>query len=130
LNDEHVTRTVVATTRGCVPAMQEKLQDKGAQVLVLPGPGGRVSLGRLLVRLGKRGALHVLCEGGGEMAAAMLRAKLVDEVWMFVAPCVIGGREAVPAFGGFGWSLSGAPKLKFISFERVGDDVLIRGRPV
>lgn len=93
------------------------------------GASRQVSLKRLLRRLGKRGLLHVLCEGGGEVAHSLIRSDLVDEYLFFVAPRVLGGTKAVPAVGGRGWSLAGTPRLRFTACERVGDDVMLRAVP-
>ncbi len=83
-------------------------------------------MGRLIHALGRMGLLHVLCEGGGELAAGLIRRRLVDELLLFVSPCIIGGRKAVPAVGGAGWLLSSKPELVFTGVERVGRDVLLR----
>jgi len=76
------------------------------------------------------GLLHVLCEGGGELAGNLVRARCVDEYFFFVAPRIIGGMRAVPAVGGRGWPLAGAPHLKIVECRRTGDDVLLRAVPL
>jgi riboflavin biosynthesis pyrimidine reductase len=53
----------------------------------------------------------------------------VDEFWFFYAPRILGGR-AVPGFGGAGWSLANAPRLRFDSVEQTGDDLWVRAFPV
>jgi diaminohydroxyphosphoribosylaminopyrimidine deaminase/5-amino-6-(5-phosphoribosylamino)uracil reductase len=80
-------------------------------------------------RLGKREILHVLCEGGGELAEGLLKARQVDELWIFVAPRIVGGRDAVRAVAGQGWPLASAPHVKIISREQVGEDLLIKAVP-
>ena len=101
----------------------------GAQVWALPIAAGRVSLPTLFRRLGALGLLHVVCEGGGELAAALIRARLVDEFWFFVAPRILGGKTALSAVGGPGWPLPSAPELVFTERRRVGRDLLIKARP-
>ena len=81
----------------------------------------------LLRKLGAGGALHVLCEGGGRLAAELLRAQLVDELLMFVAPKFLGG-DALPAVSG-GWKLAAAPAFELQSVARIGPDLLIRTKP-
>jgi len=129
LNDEHAQRTIVATTRHCSRARRERYRAKGACVWVLPQARGRVSLAQLFRRLGRFGLLHVLCEGGGTLAEELARAGLVDEYLFFVAPRLIGGRDAVPALGGHGWSLARAPQVRILEHVRTGSDLLIRARP-
>ena len=128
LNDEGRSRTIVATTRRCPAARCAAYEARGAQVWRLPATQGRVSLKALIHRLHKLGALHVLVEGGGELAAALLRTGCVDEVFWFVAPVAIGG-GGVPAIGGTGWPLTKAPRMEIVELRQVGADVMLRAMP-
>ncbi|MDP2989383.1 MAG: bifunctional diaminohydroxyphosphoribosylaminopyrimidine deaminase/5-amino-6-(5-phosphoribosylamino)uracil reductase RibD [Kiritimatiellota bacterium] len=128
--DGFQTQTIIATTRRCPVRRQTAWRATGAQVWVLPGSPGRVSLAALMKKLGHLGCLHVLCEGGGELAAALIRAGLVNEFRFFIAPRIIGGGKAPSAIGGAGWPLSAAPKLVFTECRRMGHDILIKARPM
>jgi len=98
-------------------------------VLSLPGRGGRVSLRRLLAALGQRGVASVLLEGGPTLAAAALREGLVDRVHVFLAPRLIGG-DGLPMLAPLGVRrLQGAPRLRWVGADRVGDDWLLRAVP-
>ncbi|MGH7763918.1 MAG: bifunctional diaminohydroxyphosphoribosylaminopyrimidine deaminase/5-amino-6-(5-phosphoribosylamino)uracil reductase RibD [Candidatus Dormibacteraceae bacterium] len=111
--------TLIATTRaGRVGA---------AEVLKLPaGADGRVSLPALLDELGKRMLLSVLVEGGGEVHGSFFAGHLVDKVYAYVAPAVIGGREAPGPVGGAGIGrLIDAIRLRDVDLTRLGDDTLI-----
>lgn len=111
--------TLIATTRaGRVGA---------AEVVKLPAAaGGRVSLPALLDELGRRNLLSVLVEGGGEVHASLFADHLVDKVHAYVAPRVIGGREAPGPVGGTGIEhLTDAVHLRDLDFTRLGDDMLI-----
>ena len=113
--------TLIATTRdGRVGA---------AEVVRFPASGeGRVDLGALLDELGKRGVLSLLVEGGGEVNSSFFRAGLVDKVQAYIAPIVIGGRDAPGPVGGGGVeSLGDAIRLREADTTKVGDDVLITG---
>ena len=127
--DGAASQTLLATTRRCLLSRRKACEAKGARVLVLPATGRGVSLTALLKSLRGLGVLHVLCEGGGELAGALLRANLVDEWVLFVAPVILGG-DAVPAVGGPGWRLAKAPRLTVVETRAVGVDVMIRLRPV
>jgi diaminohydroxyphosphoribosylaminopyrimidine deaminase/5-amino-6-(5-phosphoribosylamino)uracil reductase len=113
--------TLIATTKpGRVGA---------AEVLRLPaGPGGRVSLPALLDELGKRGTLSLLVEGGAEVHASFFADALVDKVYAYLAPRLIGGREAPGPLAGKGIDHLGASThLNELDFVRLGDDLLITG---
>lgn len=129
LSDRAAPRTILAVTRACPASRRRVCAAGGARVLVLPSHGGRVSLRALLDRLGDMGVLHVLCEGGGDVAASLVREKLVDEFLFVVAPRILGGAMAVPAFGGPGWRLARAPRLRFVECRAWGRDMLLRAVP-
>lgn len=70
---------------------------ESADVLAVPvGPTG-LDLAALLARLHERGVASVLCEGGGAVGASLLAGRLVDRLYLFVAPVLIG-EGGVPAF--------------------------------
>ena len=125
LTDEACGRTIVATTERCSGARARSYERTGAQVARLPVIGRRVSLPALMAALHERQIMRVLCEGGGELAAGLLEAGLVDEMILFMAPKVLGGR-AVNAVGGVGWPLAAAPQFVVESIERYGEDVALR----
>jgi len=127
-SDEASAQTILATTKRCSVSRQAEYAAKGVQVLVLPSAGQGVSLPSLMRTLHALGVMHVLCEGGGEMAGSLIKANLVDEVVMFVAPMFIGdgGKGSV---GGKGWILAKAPRLRIVETRMVGLDVMIRAKP-
>jgi diaminohydroxyphosphoribosylaminopyrimidine deaminase/5-amino-6-(5-phosphoribosylamino)uracil reductase len=98
-----------------------------AEVLRMPATDeGRVALPALLDELGKRGILSLLVEGGGEVHAAFLDEGLVDKVFAYIAPRLIGGREAPGAVGGLGVERpKDAIPLRNAEVIRLGDDFLI-----
>jgi diaminohydroxyphosphoribosylaminopyrimidine deaminase/5-amino-6-(5-phosphoribosylamino)uracil reductase len=82
-------------------AREDAFVDIGAKLIKIPGSPAGVDLTAALAALGTAGLTRVLVEGGGQLAAAMLRADLVDKVAWFHAPTVMGGDgwPAVQAFG-------------------------------
>jgi diaminohydroxyphosphoribosylaminopyrimidine deaminase/5-amino-6-(5-phosphoribosylamino)uracil reductase len=114
-------RVIVGST---LQANAKVLTDEAAErTLVMNGP-----LRKILRDLGKHDVMHVLCEGGGELAGSLVRAGLVDEFALFVAPSLFGG-DGVPMFGKAGWPLAGMPLLSFQTLEKCGKDVFIRALP-
>ena len=85
------------------------------------------SLGEALAALGAREVTSLLVEGGAELAAALLRAGLVDALALFIAPRLIGG-DGRPMLGPLGvGELAQAPVLLETSTRAVGPDVLVEG---
>ncbi|MDX2170704.1 MAG: bifunctional diaminohydroxyphosphoribosylaminopyrimidine deaminase/5-amino-6-(5-phosphoribosylamino)uracil reductase RibD, partial [Deltaproteobacteria bacterium] len=128
LTKEAARGTVLATVRSSSRKLAA-LRARGAEVLALPGRGGRLSLPRLLRALAQRGVNTVLLEGGATLAGAALRAGVVDRLAIFLAPKLIGG-DGVPMLGPLGVrAMAGAPALRVTGVEAIGDDWLIRAEP-
>jgi len=84
----------------------------------------------VLDELGRRSLQSVLVEGGAGVAGRFVEAGLVNKATFFIAPKVIGGREAPSAVGGKGVELlSDALKLEDIEVTRHGDDLEVTGYP-
>ncbi|MEM8790737.1 MAG: bifunctional diaminohydroxyphosphoribosylaminopyrimidine deaminase/5-amino-6-(5-phosphoribosylamino)uracil reductase RibD [Pseudomonadota bacterium] len=90
--------------------------------------GGLIDIGNALTELGTRGLNRVLCEGGGRIAAALLREKMVDEIVLFSAGKLIGGdgRAVVEAFGLD--ELRDAPGFALVEQRAIDGDVMTRWR--
>ncbi|HUL77782.1 MAG TPA: RibD family protein, partial [Vicinamibacteria bacterium] len=82
------------------PRRRRSLEAKGVEVLAVAGEGGRVSLFPALEALAARGLTSVMVEGGSEVLGAFLVERFVDQVALFRAPLLLGGRGSLPAFGG------------------------------
>lgn len=132
--------TIVACLREAPARRLAALRARGAEPLLLPADRrGRVSIKALGTALGKRGITSMLVEGGGELHASFLAARLVDELRLVVAPLVLGGRSGGKApsagpswIGGEGvLKLAKAPRFAPIAAPQVlGDDLLMILRPV
>jgi diaminohydroxyphosphoribosylaminopyrimidine deaminase/5-amino-6-(5-phosphoribosylamino)uracil reductase len=118
-------RTVIACVGPAPAAPAAALRALGARVLELPGDAGRVDLRALLEALRALDAIAVLAEGGGELGGALAEAGLVDRVAFFVAPRLLGGREAPGPLGGRGRPLKEALQLIDVVTRRLDDDLLV-----
>jgi len=117
---------LVATTDRAPAERRAALAAAGAEVLVLPAERGRVDLRALMAELGRRRATNVLLEGGGELCAAALAAGLVDKVLAFVAPRLVGGRDArTPLEGEGAATMAETLKAREWTVRRVGGDALV-----
>lgn len=99
------------------------LRARGAEVLTLPDAAGRVDLPALLAELGRRGINEVHAEAGSALSGALLHAGLVDELLLYLAPCLLGdnarGMFALPALA----SLEGRVRLRIDEARMLGPDL-------
>ena len=122
-------RTLLVTTGASPKKNRARLKRRGAEVLLLPDDNGRVDWNDLLAELGRRGINALLIEGGAEVNASALQAGVVDRLIYFIAPQLLGGRDAVGAIGGTSPSrLSGALLLDDVTVSRLGADIVVTGR--
>ncbi len=128
LTDQKLARTLIATTDSADVSRKQRLEKLGIEVLTLPSPGGRVSLAALMRELGQRGVISLLVEGGGELHAAMLKAKLVQHVCFYIAPVLLGGNDAKSVIGGKSpVKLASALRLRNVRTRSTGDDLMVEG---
>ncbi len=106
-----------------------ELRSEGVEVRYI-AEGGRNLYG-VLQELGKREIQSVLVEGGAEVAGSFYDAHLVDKITFFVAPLVIGGKDAPTAIGGQGaQALSSAMRLRGLEVRNHHEDLEITGYPI
>ncbi len=123
--DTDAACTLVATTRKSPAAWRKALAARDVDVLLFPGPKGRIAVRRLLEDLAQRGVGSVLVEGGSEVHAAFLHEGLADRLDIIAAPRIVGG-AAIPMVGGAGArTLDAAYRLEFGSVRKLGGDLLI-----
>lgn len=97
--------------------------------IVTDESGGR-DLWAVLGELGSRSLQSVLVEGGARIAGSFLDQKLIDKVSFFIAPIIIGGRDARPALEGSGAAtIADALRLQDIEHTHHGPDIEITGYP-
>jgi diaminohydroxyphosphoribosylaminopyrimidine deaminase/5-amino-6-(5-phosphoribosylamino)uracil reductase len=121
-------KTLLATTGASSEAWRQQIRDAGAKVMILPTDGGRVDLGELLHALGSRDILSLLVEGGGKLLGSFFDLGLIDKVQAIVAPIIIGGQEAPAAVAGRGaHRMADALRLRDVTVERLGEDILVTG---
>jgi diaminohydroxyphosphoribosylaminopyrimidine deaminase/5-amino-6-(5-phosphoribosylamino)uracil reductase len=109
-------------------AKLDLLRSLGVQV-VCDESDGR-NLHAVLTELGRRSIQSVLVEAGAGVAGKLLEAGLVNKVSFFLAPIIIGGREAPSAIGGTGAErLADALRLHNVEIVRRGEDIEVTGYP-
>jgi diaminohydroxyphosphoribosylaminopyrimidine deaminase/5-amino-6-(5-phosphoribosylamino)uracil reductase len=122
-------RTWVLCARDAAARRKRAVAATGARLLEVAGRAGHLDLRAALRRLAREGLTQVLVEGGGELAAALLREDLVDELHWFVSPRLLGsdGRAALGALGA--GSLAHHPRVEDVRVRRAGDDLHLCGVP-
>ena len=121
--DERVAGRIVATVAEA-PADRVAAFEGKAEVWRVGR--GSVDLPDLLRRLRARGVERLLVEGGGEMNWAFVRDDLVDELFITVAPAILGGRDAPTLCEGEGLAMADQRRLRLLSTEVAGDEIFTR----
>jgi diaminohydroxyphosphoribosylaminopyrimidine deaminase/5-amino-6-(5-phosphoribosylamino)uracil reductase len=93
-------RNPVALVAGRRVRLPRGLERPGLTLLRVAGRGGRLELAPMLAGLRRLGIASLMVEGGSEVLGSFLAQRLVDEVALFRAPLLLGGRGSRPAFGG------------------------------
>ena len=122
------SRTIIATTKLAPRDKVEELQKKGVQVMVCDSREERVDLKNCLSKLGEMGMMSLLVEGGSELSGSFLDRRLIDKIFLFLSPRLIGDPQAPGIFGGHGVThLKEAIPLKNLKFRKMGEDILLEG---
>lgn len=134
---------IVLDSKGRTPPTARVLDGRAPTLIVTAEPSsatfpnaevlrlgrGRVDLGALLDELGRRGVARLLVEGGGEVIHSFLAARMADELFVFVADLVLGGRDAPTLADGEGAStLEEAVRARFVSAQRLEGGLLLHYR--
>lgn len=106
LNSKMVTScrgdVLVVTTSAASAERQRALEERGVRILTLDGPGGRTDLRRLVEHLAAEKYLSLMIEAGSKVNWAALEAGIVDRIFFYYAPKILGGLESLPVVGGAG----------------------------
>ncbi|WP_425061027.1 Riboflavin biosynthesis protein RibD [Sporomusa carbonis] len=120
--------TIIAVTRDAPPERVTALRNAGAEVLEIDKTADGVNLRHLFKILGERRITSILIEGGAAINASALAANLVDKVYCFIAPKIIGGKTAPGPVAGVGIpTIDQATLLEDITAEQIDADILISG---
>jgi diaminohydroxyphosphoribosylaminopyrimidine deaminase/5-amino-6-(5-phosphoribosylamino)uracil reductase len=117
------TPTWVFTTANASPVAEDILKAKGVEVFRVDGKDGCLDLNAVLKALAGRGITRLMVEGGPTVAAAFIKADLIDEAALFRSPNPLG--EGIDVLEGLPLTaLTKSPKLKPVASEAVGGDAL------
>lgn len=104
------------------------LEARGAEIIVLPNPHGKVELAELMRELGRRGINEVLVEAGLKLNGSLLRENCIDELLIYQAPLLLGDTARGMFDLGDLTTLAAARHLQIIERRAVGTDFRLRAR--
>ncbi|AEF96160.1 2,5-diamino-6-(ribosylamino)-4(3H)-pyrimidinone 5'-phosphate reductase [Methanotorris igneus] len=120
-------KTIIATTEEINEEKEEKIKkltEMGVEVIKVGK--GKVDLRKLMEELYKRGIKKILLEGGGTLNWGMFKENLVDEVRVFIAPKIFGGKDAPTYVDGEGFkTVDECVKLELKNFYRMDDGIVL-----
>ena len=119
---------IVAVAGDADPSKIKCLAEAGCEVLHCAGSSHAERLARLLDELGRRQMTNLLVEGGSRLLGGLFDQRMIDEVYVFVAPKLIGGGSALSPLAGLGLEpMSAAVHLQYAETTAHGDDLCIHG---
>ena len=119
---------IIAVTRKASSAKIKQFQNKGTRVIICPVKDGHVDLKWLLKALAKEEITSILMEGGAHVIGSALNGKLVDKLYIYVAPKIIGDQDALSSVVGVDTvSIGRAIRLKDLTSRNIGQDILLTG---
>jgi len=97
-----ISDLVVATTSAASEIRRKALETAGAKVLTFDGPGGRVDLRKVVRWLATQRCLSLMIEAGSKLNWAALDSGVVDRLFLYYGPKILGGLQSLPMVGGTG----------------------------
>ncbi len=124
LRDSNV---LIATTTQAPSLKKKQLEQQGVQIITLSNDATPVS--ELVQRLRERGIISVLVEGGGGVLGSFIDEKVIDKVYAFYAPLLVGGTQAVSIGGHGAIEIKEALRLEDVTIVHFADNWLVNGYP-
>jgi len=118
----------IITSTTAAAARQTALEEAGATIYRLPAASnGGIDLPALLTVLGEKGIHSLMVEGGAQVITSFLSYRLVDQLIVTIAPVLVGGVRVLDVH-----HLprpNGLPRLRNVTYQRLGVDLIVRGEP-
>jgi diaminohydroxyphosphoribosylaminopyrimidine deaminase/5-amino-6-(5-phosphoribosylamino)uracil reductase len=120
--------TIIITGHSVSEDKKARIEQRGAKIIESPVKDGLIDLDMLMDRLGVLGITSLLIEGGSRVIASALSAGIVEKIFFFFAPKILGGDDGVPICKGQGADLmKNCIPVKDITVRQFGNDVMIQG---
>ena len=129
LDDAAISPLTVIVSRAAQRSATDALETRGVEVITATGENEQARVRSALDQLGASGVTSLLLEGGPKLAGVFLDAGEIDELRLFVAPILLGGRGARDPLESEGVeNVADAVRTLTLTCGRVGDDLLLTGR--
>lgn len=131
LQEQDQAATILAVAKAEDPEKEKRLRERGIEILSLPDEKGQVDLKKLFLKLGEEGIDSIMIEGGGSLAGSAIKTGMIDRVISYIAPMLLGGKEAKSPVAGDGIEeLKDALRLEKTEVIPLDGDFAISGRVV
>lgn len=119
---------IIATTKKASNRKIQVLRGRGNNVIVCPLKLGKLNLKWLFKELAQLEITSILIEGGAHVIGNALKNNLVDKIYIYMAPKIIGDQKALSSIVGINTGhVNSAIQLKKMTFQQIGKDILIQG---
>jgi len=106
------------------------IEEKGVEIIHCPGEGGKVDIVSVLDVLYRKGVTSILVEGGSEINGTFFDRRLIDKIYLFAAPKLVGSHLSSGLIGGLGiGEMKEAVHVEDLTVEKIGEDFLFIGYP-
>jgi len=120
--------TFIFTTSRADERKLKELKSRGIKIAVVKENENRVDIEEAVRELGKLEIMNLLVEGGGEVIGSFFEKKLVDKIYLFLAPRIIGGKKSITWVEGKGVKfLKETSYIKIDSLKKIENDLLLEG---
>lgn len=120
---------IIVFTSAQAPEKKKKiLVAKGVKIIAVDGEKHFLNLHQVLQELGQIGVASLLVEGGSQVFTSFLEDNLADKIFLFLAPLLLGGRQAPSLFAGHGFpSIKSSLRLRHFRAFPLGKDIVLEG---
>ena len=127
--NDRAAKTIIVTGADVEPEKEKQFIELGIEIIKLETV--KIGINDMLKKLGDRGITSIYVEGGAEVHGSFLKEKAFQQVITYIAPKLIGGKNAPAAFGGEGIArLDDTVPLEIIDVKQIGQDIRIIAEPV
>ncbi len=127
INQESTANTILVIGENCDESKKKFLIEKEqVEILTIPLDDARIPLDILLKILHDRCISSILVEGGGRVNYSFLHTDLVDKIYSFIAPKILGGNDGISVYAGKGpESMNQVKELTDVQYQVLGDNILM-----